>query len=99
LIGPGRRAATRSRLRPHEPGALAGLIAKEELDAVTACISQLPERQRAAIALFHFEGLSGREAAAVMEVSEKAFESLLIRARATLKQRLQETQAHSRRQS
>ena len=82
-----------------EPGALAGLIAKEEQDAVTACISQLPERQRAAIALFHFEGLSGREAAAVMEVSEKAFESLLIRARATLKQRLLETQVHSRSQS
>ena len=82
-----------------EPGALAGLIAKEEQAAITEGISRLPERQRAAIALFHFEGLSGREAAAAMEVSEKAFESLLVRARATLKQRLLETQAHSRRQS
>jgi RNA polymerase sigma-70 factor, ECF subfamily len=70
------------------PGALADLIAKEEQNAVAACISQLPERQRAAIALFHFEDLSGREAAAAMEMTEKAFESLLTRARATLKQRM-----------
>jgi RNA polymerase sigma-70 factor, ECF subfamily len=69
-----------------EPGALAGLIAKEEHDAMAACIAQLPERQRAAIALFHFEDLSGREAAAAMEMTEKAFESLLTRARATLRQ-------------
>jgi RNA polymerase sigma-70 factor (ECF subfamily) len=71
-----------------EPGALADLIAREEQNAVAACIVQLPERQRAAIALFHFEGLSGREAAAAMEMTEKAFESLLTRARATLKQRV-----------
>jgi RNA polymerase sigma-70 factor (ECF subfamily) len=78
---------------------LAGLIAKEEQDVITACISQLPERQRAAIALFHFEGLSGREAAAAMEVGEKAFESLLSRARTTLKQRVLEVQTRSRRRS
>lgn len=71
-----------------EPGALAGLIAKEEHDAIAASIAQLPERQRAAIALFHFEDLSGREAAAAMEMTEKAFESLLTRARATLRQRV-----------
>ena len=82
-----------------EPGALAGLIAKEEQAAITEGISRLPERQRAAIALFHFEGLSGREAAAAMEVSEKAFESLLVRARATLKQRVLEMQTRSRRRS
>jgi RNA polymerase sigma-70 factor (ECF subfamily) len=71
-----------------EPGALAGLIAKEERSAMVECISQLPERQRAAIALFHFEDLSGREAAAAMEMTEKAFESLLTRARTTLRQRM-----------
>jgi RNA polymerase sigma-70 factor, ECF subfamily len=71
-----------------EPGPIAGLIAKEENDAMAGWIAQLPERQRAAIALFHFEDLSGREAALVMEMTEKAFESLLTRARATLKQRV-----------
>jgi RNA polymerase sigma-70 factor (ECF subfamily) len=77
-----------------EPGALARLIGKEEQEAIAECISQLPARQRVAIALFHFEGLSGRKAAAAMEMTEKAFESLLIRARATLKDRV--LAAHSR---
>jgi RNA polymerase sigma-70 factor, ECF subfamily len=71
-----------------EPGALASIIAKEDASTVGQCIAQLPERQRAALALFHFEGLSGRDAAQVMEMTEKAFESLLIRARAALKQRV-----------
>jgi RNA polymerase sigma-70 factor (ECF subfamily) len=80
-----------------EPGALANIIAKEDASTVTECISQLPNRQRAALALFHFEGLSGREAAAAMEMTEKAFESLLVRARATLKQRVFAAQTRSRR--
>jgi RNA polymerase sigma-70 factor (ECF subfamily) len=78
-----------------EPGALANLIANEEQNAIAECISQLPDHQRAAIALFHFEGLSGREAAAAMEMTEKAFESLLMRARATLKQRVLGAQTRS----
>jgi RNA polymerase sigma-70 factor, ECF subfamily len=77
-----------------EPSALANIIAKEDASTVTECISQLPNRQLAALALFHFEGLSGREAAAAMEMTEKAFESLLVRARATLKQRV--LAAHTR---
>ena len=58
-------------------------------------LSELPERQRAAIALFHFEGLSGREAASAMNISEKAFESLLTRARSALKQNVLATLAES----
>jgi RNA polymerase sigma-70 factor (ECF subfamily) len=80
-----------------EPSALAKIIAKEDVSTVTECISQLPDRQRAALALFHFEGLSGREAAAAMEMTEKAFESLLVRARATLKERVLAAQTRSRR--
>lgn len=79
---------TAEQVATDEPGALAGLIAKEEQHAVAASVSQLPARQRAAIALFHFDELSGREAAAAMDMTEKAFESLLTRARATLKQRV-----------
>ena len=41
-----------------------------------AALARLPEKQRAAIALFHFQGLSGREAAQAMNLSEKAFEFL-----------------------
>jgi RNA polymerase sigma-70 factor (ECF subfamily) len=61
-----------------EPSALANIIAKEDASTITECISQLPDRQRAALALFHFEGLSGRDAAEAMEMTEKAFESLLV---------------------
>ena len=79
---------TAQHITTDEPSALANMIAKEDVSMVTACISRLPDRQRAALALFHFEGLSGREAAEAMKMTEKAFESLLVRARATLKQRV-----------
>ena len=69
-----------------EPGALVVLIAAEERDVVRKALAEIPDRQRAAIALFHLEGLSVREAATAMSMSEKAFESLLTRARQALKQ-------------
>jgi RNA polymerase sigma-70 factor, ECF subfamily len=68
------------------PDPLADLVAREEQTILNGALAQIPERQRTAIALFHFEGLSGREGAEVMNLSERAFESLLIRARAALKQ-------------
>jgi RNA polymerase sigma-70 factor (ECF subfamily) len=64
------------------------ILAKERTRAVHEALERLPGRQRAAIALFHFEELSGRDCASVMELSEKAFESLLHRARCALKQML-----------
>ncbi|MDC7786224.1 RNA polymerase sigma factor [Rhodoplanes sp. TEM] len=67
------------------PGPLSQIEAREQRRAVDAAIASLPARQRAAVVLFHMEGLSGREAAAVLELSEKAFESLLIRGRAAVK--------------
>ena len=66
--------------------ALDQVIDAEERRQVQAAMAQLPDRQRAAIALFHLEGLSGREAALAMQLSEKGFESLLIRARKALKE-------------
>jgi RNA polymerase sigma-70 factor, ECF subfamily len=56
---------------------------------------RLPERQRAALALFHFEALSGRDVAEAMEMSEKAFESLLVRARTALKLQVVRAQERS----
>lgn len=55
---------------------------------VDGAIAGLPDRQRLALALVYFEGLSNIEAAAVMEASVEAVESLLARARRTLKERL-----------
>jgi RNA polymerase sigma-70 factor, ECF subfamily len=55
---------------------------------VRAALDSLPERQRAALVLSHYEGLSQAEAAQVLGVSEGALESLLSRARAGLRTRL-----------
>jgi len=70
-----------------DPGdeALTTLIDREQRQAMTIALARMPARQRAAVTLFHFEGLSGRECALVLGVGEKAFESLLIRARTALK--------------
>jgi len=53
----------------------------------------LPERQREALTLFHYEGLSQQEAAEILQVSEDALESLLARARRSLRQRLAPAEA------
>jgi RNA polymerase sigma-70 factor (ECF subfamily) len=55
---------------------------------VKAAVDALPERQRAAVVLSYYEGLSNREAAEALGVSIKALESLLVRARRTLAQEL-----------
>lgn len=49
-------------------------------------IGMLPGRQRLAIVLFYHEELSQREAAEAMGLGEKAFESLLHRARTRLRE-------------
>lgn len=54
---------------------------------VQQALTQLPERQREALILSHFEGYSQSEAATVMGVSVEALESLLSRARRSLRQR------------
>lgn len=56
---------------------------------VQAAAQSLPARQRAALAMFHGEGQSMAEIADILETSEKAVEGLLLRARATLREKLQ----------
>ena len=52
-------------------------------------INDLPERQRAALVLCHFEGLSNAEAAKIMDTTVKGVEGLLVRARKALQDKLQ----------
>lgn len=70
-----------------DPAPLAdALLAEADLAArIQACVTTLPERQRAAIVLTYWEGLTGPMAAEMMDLTPKAFESLLIRARTALK--------------
>jgi RNA polymerase sigma-70 factor (ECF subfamily) len=70
------------------PGPEAAAAAAEERAALAAALAQLPARQRAAIALAYEEGLSGAEAAAALDVSERALEGLLRRARLMLRRLL-----------
>ncbi|HVZ34707.1 MAG TPA: sigma-70 family RNA polymerase sigma factor [Polyangiaceae bacterium] len=58
--------------------------------AVERALAELPERQRAAIGLVHYQGLSNAEAAEVLGVGVRALESLLARARRQLREGLAE---------
>ena len=62
-----------------------GLLAQDVGRAVEAALHALPERQRTAIVLCHYQELGNIEAAAMMEVSIEALESLLSRARRSLR--------------
>ncbi len=55
---------------------------------VGRAMQELPDRQRSAIVLCHYQNLSNIEAAAIMDISIEALESLLSRGRRGLKARL-----------
>ena len=59
--------------------------------AVIAALDRLTERQRAAVVLTYYEELPNADAAVMLELNIKAFESLLLRARRALKDLLVET--------
>ena len=67
------------------PDPLDNAIAGERQARLAAGMAQLLPRQRAALALFHGDGLSMAEIAGVMETTPKAIEGLLGRARMELK--------------
>ena len=51
-------------------------------------IQELPERQQLALTLCFYEGVSNKEAAEVIGIKLKALQSLIMRAKTTLKERL-----------
>lgn len=74
----------------NHPGVL--MEQKEELAKLFAGINQLPEQQKTAIILLKIEQHSQAQAAEIMQVSEKAIESLFQRAKGNLKRFLQENE-------
>lgn len=70
------------------PDAEAALIAAQQGDCVADALAALPIRQKEAIMLVHYQGLSGAQAAAALEISVEALESLLARGRRALRARL-----------
>lgn len=51
-------------------------------------IRKLPERQQLALNLCFYEGLSNKEAAEIIDVKVKALQSLIMRAKTTLKEKI-----------
>lgn len=67
------------------PLADAQMQADEMQTAVKQCIEALPERQRAAVILTYYEETPNQPSAEILEMQLKAFESLLFRARSSLR--------------
>jgi RNA polymerase sigma-70 factor (ECF subfamily) len=68
-----------------QPLASEAWLAQQRTAKVQAALAQLPERQRAAIALVHFQEQTNIAAAETLEISVEALESLLARGRRALK--------------
>lgn len=62
-----------------------GLLARDTGQRVSAALAALPDRQREAVVLCHYQDLGNIEAASLMGVSVEALESLLSRGRRALR--------------
>ena len=60
-------------------------LSRQRAGRVRAAMDALPERQRAALSLCHFQEMTNIEAAAALEISVEALESLLARGRRALR--------------
>ncbi|MFT3989758.1 RNA polymerase sigma factor [Aestuariivirga sp.] len=90
----------RARRKPHNPlddvpevqdpapSAGAELDRSAAARAIDRRIAALPDRQRLALTLVHFEGMTNIDAASVLEISIDAVKSLLARARRALRESL-----------
>lgn len=67
-----------------DPGVVEKMVDRERNRALMQAVSALPERQRRAIVLRHFEGWSNPDIAGELSCSVEAVESLLARARRQL---------------
>ena len=77
-----------------EPGADVVLEQQQLSERVEIALQALPARQRAAVTLTHFQGMSNIEAAETLEISVEAVESLLGRARRALRESLATERDH-----
>lgn len=61
------------------------LSRKDQSKRVKTALQKLSDKQRSAVTLSYYQGLSQRDGAAAMDISEGAYESLLVRGRKALK--------------
>ncbi|MCC6597270.1 MAG: sigma-70 family RNA polymerase sigma factor [Alphaproteobacteria bacterium] len=67
------------------------MVERERAQVIEQAVQALPERQKIALNLCFYEGLSNKEAAEVLGVGVKALESLLMRAKAALRTALEKS--------
>jgi RNA polymerase sigma-70 factor (ECF subfamily) len=72
------------------PGAEAGLLRRERMNAIRQHVLALPERQRMAVLMHKYEGMDYKQIGDVLKLSESATKSLLFRAYQTLREKLKE---------
>ena len=100
-----RHRATFRRRRVEAPGDLAAVEetvaaparADDELIPLEDALAEMPDAQRRALLLREWQGLSYREIAAELEVSQSAVETLIFRARRSLARRLEAPRERLRR--
>jgi len=80
-------------LASNGPGPSGALQQKQVSRVIDTAVAGLPERQRLAVALVHFQEFSNIEAAKIMDVSVEALESLLARGRRALRGALEDLRA------
>lgn len=71
-----------------KPNAEASMVVAARDRAIKAAMEKLPERQRTALTLTYTAGLRNAEAASALEISVKALEALLVRAKRELRDAL-----------
>jgi RNA polymerase sigma-70 factor (ECF subfamily) len=64
----------------------------DRLRKLRAAMVELPENQRSALMLCHYQGFSNKEAAAIMNISVKAIESTLARGKRSLRKKIAEVE-------
>jgi len=71
---------------PHDanPDPEESYLSKESADQVAQAVRSLPEKQRTAVILRYYEGMSAREIAEIMRSTVASVESLLVRAKRNL---------------
>jgi RNA polymerase sigma-70 factor (ECF subfamily) len=67
-----------------------GMIERQQSQSVQAALQRLNPRQRAALVMSYYEGIGNQEAADILGLGLGAFQQLLFRARASLKDELME---------
>lgn len=78
-----------AKIKNHDLDPLQAIERNEREQLLLDALNKIPQNQRIAITLSKFEGLSTREIAAVMETTESAAESLMSRAKESLRKQLE----------